>query len=148
MAAVFKARSEPTADVKEQTSLGPTSVDSAGHWLAFACHPLVQWQAVCHSNLAETARDPTVRLAANLADLVNVVNLAKLVELQRNLNWVLLIPSAFMRWSSVDGGTPSLDAAPNGPATRPRDAVSAASIISSSLWASPCDFVGGATRGL
>ena len=69
---------------------------------------------------------------ANLADLVNVVNLAKVVGLQRNLNCALSIPNALMRWSSVDGGTPSFAAAPERPATRPRDAASAASMISRS----------------
>ena len=35
--------------------------------------------------------------------------------LQRNLNCVLLMLNALMRWSSVDGGTPSFAAAPDGP---------------------------------
>jgi len=73
----------------------------------------------------------------NLADLVDVVNLVELVGLQRNLNRVLSIPNALMRWSSVDGGTPSLAAAPDRPPTRPRVAASAASMISRSLWGSP-----------
>ena len=77
--------------------------------------------------------------------MVNVVNVVKLVGYQRNLNRALSICNALMRWSSVDGGTPSLTAAPNRPATRPRDAASAASMISLSLWGSPLDFGGEAT---
>jgi NAD(P)-dependent dehydrogenase (short-subunit alcohol dehydrogenase family) len=53
--------------------------------------------------------------------------------LQRNLNCVLLMFNALMRWSSVDGGTPSFAAAPDRPATRPRHSASAASMISRSL---------------
>src|SRR5580658_6542582 len=52
---------------------------------------------------------------------------------QRNLNWPLLIFKALMRVSRVDGGIPSLTAAPEGPETRPLVSASAASIISRSL---------------
>jgi hypothetical protein len=105
----------------------------------------LQWQTACHSNVAEKASDPAVCRPANLADLVNVVNLVKLVGRQRNLNCVLSIPNALMRWSSVDGGTPSLAAAPDRPATRPRDAASAASMNSRSVRGSPSDGAGEAT---
>ena len=56
---------------------------------------------------------------------------------QRNLNAVLSIFNALIRWSSVEGGTPSFAAAPDRPATRPRHAASAATIISRSLRGSP-----------
>ncbi len=56
---------------------------------------------------------------------------------QRNLNLPLLIFKALIRVSSVDGGIPSLMAAPDGPATRPLVCASAATIISRSLRCSP-----------
>src|SRR5260370_38685482 len=52
---------------------------------------------------------------------------------QRNLNWPLLIFKVLIRWSRVDGGTPSRAAAPDEPETRPLVSASAASIISRSL---------------
>ena len=51
---------------------------------------------------------------------------------QRNLNCRLLIFKALILWSRVDGGTPSLAAAPEGPETRPRLSAKARSIISRS----------------
>ena len=57
--------------------------------------------------------------------------------LQRNLNCALLMFNALMRWSSVDGGTPSFAAAPDEPPTRPRHSASAASMVSRSLWGAP-----------
>src|SRR6202008_2462703 len=69
----------------------------------------------------------------NQVDLVILGVLVTLIEFQRNLNWVLLILRALILWSRVDGGTPSLAAAPDGPPTRPLVSASAASIISCSL---------------
>ena len=63
-------------------------------------------------------------------------SLATLLGLQRNLNLSLLIFKALILWSRVDGGIPSLAAAPDVPETRPRHAASAASMISRSLMAS------------
>src|SRR5260370_24358743 len=51
---------------------------------------------------------------------------------RRYLNWFLLILRALILWSRVDGGIPSLAAAPDGPQTRPLVSTSAASIISRS----------------
>ena len=129
-------RREATADVKDQTLFSRMSVDSARHWLTSVVHRL-QGQTACHSNVIEKSRDSGVCGPANLADLVNVVKLAKLVGRQRNLNCVLSIPNALMRCSSVEGGIPSLAAAPEAPEMRPRDAASAASMLSRSLWGSP-----------
>ena len=98
--------------------------------------------ANCHAPADRALVDPE-----NLVDLVNLVNLADLAALQRNLNCVLLMPNALMRWSSVDGGTPSFAAAPELPATRPRHSASAASMISRSPRASPGRRAGAATRG-
>src|SRR4029077_6789555 len=49
------------------------------------------------------------------------------------LNCFLLILRALILWSRVDGGIPSLAAAPDGPQTRPLVSTSAASIMSRSL---------------
>ncbi len=57
--------------------------------------------------------------------------------LQRNLNCALLMFNALMRWSSVDGGTPSFAAAPDEPPTRPRHTASTASMVSRSLRGAP-----------
>ena len=65
--------------------------------------------------------------------LVNMVILVIAGGLQRNLNLVLSIFRALILWSRVDGGIPSLAAAPAGPETRPLDSASAASMISRSL---------------
>jgi len=53
-----------------------------------------------------------------------------------NLNWDLLIFKALILVASVDGGTPSFAAAPDGPETRPLVSVSAFSMISRSLLGS------------
>src|SRR4029077_20012371 len=92
-------------------------------------------------------------------NLVNLVNLVILVSVQtavesplkggleataprcvcadsmgkRNLNRLLLIFKALTLWSRVDGGIPSLAAAPDNPETRPLLSASAASMISRSL---------------
>src|SRR2546426_7252366 len=50
-------------------------------------------------------------------------------KLQQNLNFILSIFNALILWSRVDGGIPSLAAAPEGPEIRPLVSVSAASII-------------------
>src|SRR5688572_32313396 len=67
--------------------------------------------------------------------------------LQRNLNCALLMFNALMRWSSVDGGTPSFDAAPDEPPTRPRHSASMASMVSRSLRGAPRAGVNAATGG-
>src|SRR5215470_18258 len=46
------------------------------------------------------------------------------------LNWLFLIPSCLIFESSVEGGIPSLAAAPHGPATFPLHSAKAASMIS------------------
>ena len=46
------------------------------------------------------------------------------------LNWPFRMPSCLIFDSSVDGGIPSVAAAPRGPATRPLLFASAASIMS------------------
>src|SRR5213594_386167 len=56
-----------------------------------------------------------------------------LIRLQRNLNFVLSILNALILWSRVDGGIPSLAAAPEGPETRPLVSASTASIVSRSV---------------
>ena len=68
--------------------------------------------------------------------LVNMVFVVILPEAQRNLNFTLLIFKALILWSRLDGGIPSLAAAPDGPETRPLEATSAASMISRSLGGS------------
>jgi hypothetical protein len=50
-------------------------------------------------------------------------------QVQANLNPRLLIFKALILWSRVDGGTPSLAAAPVGPETWPLFSARAASII-------------------
>jgi hypothetical protein len=55
-----------------------------------------------------------------------------LLSRHRNLNRLLRILRTLILCSSVDGGTQSLAAAPDGPATRPRLSATAASIISRS----------------
>jgi hypothetical protein len=75
----------------------------------------------------------------NLVDLVDRLFAVNRVTggLQRNLNCALLMFNALMRWSSVDGGIPSFDAAPDEPPTRPRHSASTASMVSRSLRGSP-----------
>src|SRR5437660_11079655 len=57
-------------------------------------------------------------------------------ERQPYLNGRLLIFKALILWSRVDGGIPSLAAAPEDPETRPLLSASAVSIISRSLCGS------------
>ena len=66
-----------------------------------------------------------------------LVNLVTLGWRQRNLNWFLLIFKALILRSKVDGGIPSLVAAPEAPETRPLLSARAASISSFSFQASP-----------
>src|SRR6266576_1582038 len=66
--------------------------------------------------------------------------------LQRNLNCALLMFNALMRWTSVDGGTPSFDAAPDEPPTRPRHSASMASTVSRSLQGAPWQVATAAAR--
>ncbi len=100
----------------------PCSVESRSIRHVIRSHCLSStWQTACHSNVIERTRYLAIAARRIWRIVVNLVNLAKLVGPQRNLNCVLSIPNALMRWSSVDGGTPSLAAAPDRPATRPRD---------------------------
>src|SRR4026208_2199490 len=75
------------------------------------------------------------------------VNLVITGGLQRNLNCALLMFNALMRWSSVDGGTPSFAAAPDEPPTRPRHTAGTASMGSRSLGGAPRAWVNAATGG-
>src|SRR5579863_9158428 len=70
-------------------------------------------------------------------NLVFLVSLVARIGRQRNLNRFLLIFKALILWSRVDGGIPSLAAAPEGPEIRPRLSARAASIISFSFHGSP-----------
>jgi len=129
----------------------PCSIESQSILDVMVAWPVArmpEWQTGRHPQSAEMQLKPDVESIAigetggsgvDLVDLVDRVDQGSgdTGGLQRNLNCALLMFNALMRWSSVDGGTPSFDAAPDEPPTRPRHSASTASMVSRSLWAAP-----------